>query len=200
MEAEGSITVSLEACRGDSILIETVKDMENSENELENDKESFFVVSDVHSEQQNVMDVCNEDATGIQSGEQFSWTALCRVCANTSDHLIPVFEGEGLQHDLCNKIHKYLPIHISEDDTLPLQLCYHCAATLLAWHELLEGCLNAERRLLDMYDELLDKQGSKELDTSLQDTSVSIEESFQQQQETVKDEVTEELTVIDSGR
>ncbi|XP_017883063.1 zinc finger protein 23-like isoform X2 [Ceratina calcarata] len=202
MESEGSIAVSLDACRGDSILIETVKDMvnETSHTELENEEESFFVVSNVQSEQQNVMDVSNDETAAIQSNEQFSWSTLCRVCANTSDHLIPIFEGEGSQHDLCNKIHKYLPIHISEDDTLPLQLCYHCAATLLAWHELLEGCLSAERRLLEMYDESLDKQSSKELETSLQDTSISIAESFQQQQETVKAEVPEEITVIDSGR
>ncbi|XP_026670846.1 uncharacterized protein LOC108626738 isoform X7 [Ceratina calcarata] len=202
MESEGSIAVSLDACRGDSILIETVKDMvnETSHTELENEEESFFVVSNVQSEQQNVMDVSNDETAAIQSNEQFSWSTLCRVCANTSDHLIPIFEGEGSQHDLCNKIHKYLPIHISEDDTLPLQLCYHCAATLLAWHELLEGCLSAERRLLEMYDESLDKQSSKELETSLQDTSISIAESFQQQQETVKAEVPEEITVIDSGK
>ncbi|CAL7951086.1 unnamed protein product [Xylocopa violacea] len=200
MEPENS--VMLESCGEDSILIQTVKNMvnETTHNELESEEGEFFVVTDVENEQQNVMEVSNEESIVTQSDEQFSWSNLCRVCANTSDHLIPIFEGEGLQHDLCNKIHKYLPLHISENDTLPLQLCYHCAATLLAWHELLEGCLNAERRLLEMQDALQDKQASDGLETSTHNTSVSIAESLQQQQETVKDEVSGELAVNDSDR
>ncbi|XP_076762629.1 uncharacterized protein LOC143430276 isoform X2 [Xylocopa sonorina] len=200
MEPENS--VMLESCGEDSILIQTVKNMvnETTRNELEGEEGEFFVVTDVESEQQSTMEVSNEESIVTQSDEQFSWSNLCRVCANTSDHLIPIFEGEGLQHDLCNKIHKYLPLHISENDTLPLQLCYHCAATLLAWHELLEGCLNAERRLLEMQDALQDKQASDGLETSTHDTSVSITESLQQQQETIKNEVSGELAVNDSDR
>ncbi|XP_043272006.1 zinc finger protein with KRAB and SCAN domains 8-like isoform X3 [Venturia canescens] len=79
-----------------------------------------------------------------------SWSDICRVCANSNDHIIPIFEAEGAQHDLSDKIHKYLPIRVAKTDTLPVQLCYHCAATILAWHELLEGCVNAQRQLLQM--------------------------------------------------
>ncbi|EFN65928.1 hypothetical protein EAG_09233, partial [Camponotus floridanus] len=75
---------------------------------------------------------------------------FCRTCANACDNLIPIFEDEGVEHDLPSKILKYLPIHvciISKSDTLPLKLCHHCAGTLLAWHELSEGCLSAEKKL-----------------------------------------------------
>ncbi|XP_017757434.1 PREDICTED: zinc finger protein 888-like isoform X2 [Eufriesea mexicana] len=202
MESENS--VMLESCGEHSILIQTVKNMvnENTRTELESEEEGFFVVTDVQDEQQNVIEVSNEESTVTQLDEQFSWSNLCRVCANTNDHLIPIFEGEGLQHDLCNKIHRYLPICISESDTLPLQLCYHCAATLLAWHELLEGCLNAERRLLEIQDTLQEKQGSEGLETSTQDTTCvsNITESLHQQQETVKDEVSGDSGVNDSDR
>ena len=35
---------------------------------------------------------------------------LCRLCANTDNQLIPIFRGEGLEHNLSNKIEKHLPI------------------------------------------------------------------------------------------
>nr|XP_034176770.1 zinc finger protein 485-like isoform X4 [Osmia lignaria] len=203
MDSENSIM--LESCGEDSLLIQTVKSMvtENSHTELESE-EGFFVVTNVQDEHQNVIEVSNEESTVTQSEERLSWSNLCRVCANTNDHIIPIFEGEGLQHDLCNKIHKYLPIQVSENDTLPLQLCYHCAATLLAWHELSEGCLNAERRLLEMQDALQEKQSLEKLEASTQEdtTSVSnVTESLHQPQDTVvKDEVSEESSVNDSDR
>lgn len=37
---------------------------------------------------------------------------LCRVCANFSDCLIPIFEGEGLEHELESKVQKHLPIKV----------------------------------------------------------------------------------------
>lgn len=110
MESESS--VMLESCGEHSILIQTVKDMvnENTRAELESEEEGFFVVTDVQGEQQNMIEVSNEESTVTQSDDQFSWSNLCRICANVNDHLIPIFDGEGLQHDLCSKIHKYLPI------------------------------------------------------------------------------------------
>lgn len=110
MDSEGSVI--LESCGEHSILIQTVKDMVNvnTHTDLQSEEGGFFVVTDVQDEQQNVIEVSNEQSTVGQSDVQFSWSNLCRICANVNDHLIPIFEGEGLQHDLCNKIHKYLPI------------------------------------------------------------------------------------------
>ncbi|KYN26976.1 hypothetical protein ALC57_03317 [Trachymyrmex cornetzi] len=92
---------------------------------------------------------------------------LCRICANASGRMISIFEGEGAQHDLINKILKYLPIHVCTvtiSDTLPLQLCERCANVLMAWHELNEGCLNAQRKLLEMQDShLRNKQEVKNI-------------------------------------
>ncbi|XP_076657633.1 uncharacterized protein LOC143361826 isoform X2 [Halictus rubicundus] len=200
MESES--TVMLESCGEDSILMQTMKNMvtENVRAELESEEDGFFVVTDVEDAQQNVIEVCNEESAITENEERVSWLNLCRVCANTNDHLIPIFEGEGLQHDLCSKIHKYLPIHISETDVLPLQLCYHCAATLLAWHELLEGCLTAERRLLEMQETLQEKQCSEGLEVSVDTTMSNIAESLHQEQETVKDEDCGEVADNDINR
>lgn len=35
---------------------------------------------------------------------------LCRLCANTDNQLIPIFKGEGLEHDIPSKLEKHLPI------------------------------------------------------------------------------------------
>ncbi|XP_043255562.1 zinc finger protein 260-like isoform X2 [Colletes gigas] len=200
MESENP--VMLEPCGEDSILIQTVKDIvtESANTELESEEE-FFVVTDVQNKEQNVIEASNEESIVTRSEERLSWSNLCRICANIGHHLIPIFEGEGLQHNLCSKIHKYLPIHVSQTDTLPLQLCYHCAATLLAWHELLEGCLNAEKRLLEIQHALEEKQSQEGLEAPVQDTSVyNIPESLHQQQETIKDEDYWESAVNDSDR
>ncbi|XP_057338385.1 zinc finger protein 93-like isoform X2 [Microplitis mediator] len=97
-----------------------------------------------------------------QSNSLISLQDLCRVCANTNSHMVPIFQGEGVQHDLINKIIKYLPINVTENDTLPLQLCYNCAATLIAWHSLLEGCLDAEQKLLGIEKQIrINEQAEK---------------------------------------
>lgn len=37
---------------------------------------------------------------------------LCRICASCTELLIPIFEGEGLENNISDKIHKYLPIQV----------------------------------------------------------------------------------------
>lgn len=60
-----------------------------------------------------------ETATEPESATQSQWTGvkndtgqLCRVCANSSDYAIPIYEGEGLEHQLELKIQKHLPIQV----------------------------------------------------------------------------------------
>lgn len=75
---------------------------------------------------------------------------LCRVCANQHDYLIPIFEGEGLDHDMPNKMDRHLPIKVRENDKLPTQMCYQCASTIIAWSELVTNCLEADKKLSRM--------------------------------------------------
>ncbi|KAL2751725.1 zinc finger protein 470-like, partial [Vespula maculifrons] len=207
---ETGSSVILDTCGDDSVLLQTVKNIvnQNQHNELEPEEEEFFLVTDVENEHHRNIDVTNEDTVCNlnESLEKVSWSGLCRICANVNDHLIPIFEGEGMEHALCNKIHKYLPIHISENDTLPLQLCYHCAATLLAWHELAEGCLNAERRLLEIQTSSQNKQyfqpQSTDESETLPETNIShvTEKVFPSQENEVKSEAYEKEAANDSSR
>ncbi|KAL6444825.1 hypothetical protein ACFW04_002099 [Cataglyphis niger] len=149
----------LESSGEDAILIETVKSIvtqrDRNESETEDD---FFLVSQDQGEQYSGENVEVTTSHKHETKEVLTWIHLCRTCANTCDNLIPIFEGEGAEHDLSNKILKYLPIHISNNDTLPLQLCHKCAGMLLAWHELSEGCLSAEKKLLKLQETLENKQ------------------------------------------
>nr|CAD7432076.1 unnamed protein product [Timema monikensis] len=79
---------------------------------------------------------------------------LCRICANTSDYFIPIFEGEGLEHELSEKIDKHLPIKVRDSDSLPIHVCYQCASTLIAWHDLLLNCVEAEKKLLQIQQQV----------------------------------------------
>ncbi|XP_032676918.1 uncharacterized protein LOC116846767 isoform X2 [Odontomachus brunneus] len=156
MEARNSTI--LESSPEDTMLFETVKSLIKRDRKETENEDDFFLVSQVQETQYSDTNVKEETSHKHQMEETYQWMNLCRICANANDHLIPIFEGEGAELDLSNKILKYLPIHISRSDTLPLQLCYHCAVTILAWHELSKDCLNAEKKLLEMQHLLQDKQ------------------------------------------
>lgn len=71
------------------------------------------------------------------------------------------------------KSDKIIDFQVAKTDTLPLQLCYHCAATILAWHELLEGCLDAEKQLLQMQDDQsLKEQNESKLNENLSEIPI----------------------------
>lgn len=60
-----------------------------------------------------------ESATEPEPAAETNWSVLkndtgqlCRSCANSSDYLIPIYEGEGLEHQLEYKIQKHLPIQV----------------------------------------------------------------------------------------
>nr|XP_046472563.1 uncharacterized protein LOC124214342 [Neodiprion pinetum] len=171
----------------------------------------YFVVTEVSENPEKLavsagMEVL--DATAVID-QRKSWGEICRICANTNDYLIPIFEGEGLEQDLHNKIHRYLPIQVSEEDNLPLRLCYHCAGILLAWHELVEDCLEAERTLLQMESELKQKNQLTSLENSLDeecpgstvlDTRISFKRQLPEEQLAVRGDCNEAVTTIDARR
>lgn len=115
MEVENSTI--LESSSEDTILTakNIVRSDERNESETEGD---FFLVSQSQSEQYSQENVVQnveqnpEQTSTLYKQETLAWTQLCRICANATDQMIPIFEGEGVQHDLSDKILKYLPIHV----------------------------------------------------------------------------------------
>lgn len=49
---------------------------------------------------------------GSEWSQKVDTGQLCRVCANANEYLIPIFDGEGLEHELGMKIEKHLPIKV----------------------------------------------------------------------------------------
>ncbi|KAK7602807.1 hypothetical protein V9T40_006781 [Parthenolecanium corni] len=79
---------------------------------------------------------------------------LCRLCANPDKQLIPIFQGEGIEHNIAEQIKKYIPvITVTKVDKLPLQICYQCTSTLIAWHNFFEQCRVADNRLREILSE-----------------------------------------------
>lgn len=98
--------------------------------------------------------------------EVISINEICRLCANQNDKLIGIYSEDGINNELAIKMNMYLPIKVNECDDLPLQCCWQCASTVLAWHELVVTSLEADRRLKN-YQLGTEKQS----DTTVKDTN-----------------------------
>ncbi|KAI5634579.1 zinc-finger double domain-containing protein [Phthorimaea operculella] len=96
-----------------------------------------------------------EGQVNLENVEDFS--TVCRLCATITEYVIPIFSGEGLQNNLPDKIHKHLPIKVTEEDALPRGVCYQCHHTLLAWHELVKCCEQADQALKTRLHQLQQK-------------------------------------------
>uniref|UniRef100_A0A023EZ05 Putative c2h2-type zn-finger protein n=1 Tax=Triatoma infestans TaxID=30076 RepID=A0A023EZ05_TRIIF len=122
-----------------------------------------------------------EASAEILYPKETSLESICRICSVNSDYLMPVFSGEGLDQQLSTKISTYLPIKVAEDDDLPKKICYQCASTILAWHELVENCLKTEKRLNNLSRNQSKKGRIKraELNNSYHMDVTTLENSYQ---------------------
>lgn len=104
---ESSNSLKMESPGENIILIETMKSIVTHEerNESEGADEEFFLISQDQTVQYPV------EETVSLTEVTLAWN-LCRICANESEHMVPIFEGDGAKHDLSSKILKYLPIHV----------------------------------------------------------------------------------------
>jgi len=110
MESSNSMPPEMEV--PDIMLIETVKSIVTHEGRNESEAEDFFLMSQDQTVQYPEENVEETMSQSHQTEVTLAWMQLCRICANASDHMIPIFEGDGAEHDLSSKILKYLPIHV----------------------------------------------------------------------------------------
>lgn len=92
-------------------------------------------------------EILKEESTTVNTVEVISFESICRICAKTSDHLIPIYEGEGVEYQLELKIKQYFPFEIIQTETMPSNCCYQCASTIIAWNQLIERSIEADSRL-----------------------------------------------------
>lgn len=91
---------------------------------------------------------------------------LCRVCGKSSDVKFDIFGPEGRKRQLVDKIHKHLPIAVTKNDKLPLQVCNVCAMHLDICHQLVQCCEQAEKNLNLMISK--DTTSEKTIETGLE--------------------------------
>ncbi|XP_047512903.1 uncharacterized protein LOC125054822 isoform X4 [Pieris napi] len=88
------------------------------------------------------MQVASTSKVNLDDHDDFTY--LCRICAVKTHNIIPLFGKDGDDQHLIEKINKYLPIKVCNDDLLPAGVCEQCSNAVLAWHELVECCLQAD--------------------------------------------------------
>jgi len=81
---------------------------------------------------------------------------VCRLCGNVSDQLIPLYEEEGTENELPNKLSQYLSmLKIAESDDLPKKICVQCTNAVLVWHDFVSVCIEADKKLANMVAEMV---------------------------------------------
>ncbi|KAJ9599688.1 hypothetical protein L9F63_026463, partial [Diploptera punctata] len=75
---------------------------------------------------------------------------LCRVCGEASDDLVECFGQKGKEILLVEKIHTHLPIMVTEEDLLPVNVCSACVSKIEMCHEMVTNCLEADARMRNL--------------------------------------------------
>lgn len=55
---------------------------------------------------------------------------------------------------------------MSAGDTLPVQLCYQCASTLIAWDSMITSCIEADKKLRAMQEAAVEEEEEEEMKNS----------------------------------
>uniref|UniRef100_A0A1B6E5Z0 ZAD domain-containing protein n=1 Tax=Clastoptera arizonana TaxID=38151 RepID=A0A1B6E5Z0_9HEMI len=77
----------------------------------------------------------------------FPWN-MCRTCGGEAE--ISIYDNEGVERQLEEKINTYLPITVSLDDYLPLSLCQKCVDRIESCHEIVTSCIETEAQLKEV--------------------------------------------------
>jgi hypothetical protein len=93
---------------------------------------------------------------------------LCRVCGISSDVKFDIFGPEGCKRQLLEKIHKHLPIVVTQNDKLPLQVCDVCVMHLDICHKLVQCCADTDKNLNHMLSKEDLEESTKTLETGLE--------------------------------
>lgn len=78
------------------------------------DDTQFVTVQSEQDGQYVAVEVGDSGQLLIPDKDVVLWNEICRVCANSGSdkEFIPIFSGEGLEHDLSSKIQTYLPMRV----------------------------------------------------------------------------------------
>ncbi|KAL0269837.1 UNVERIFIED_CONTAM: hypothetical protein PYX00_007436 [Menopon gallinae] len=108
--------------------------------------------------------------------KQYFFNNLCRICAEKSTKLIPIFEIKLL----ALKIYKCLPIKVTSADELPTNICEMCLLKVDESYLLYETCFHADLRLKKLWKDLIKPVEHELFDQNIQGKDILIsDENYQ---------------------
>lgn len=101
-------------------------------------------------------------------------TVVCRLCANVQkDTLIPLFEGEGLENNLPDRISQHLDFSVHLKKGMPSSVCLPCTMSLLNWHTFYKNCETINERFREMLKKPLENSKTIQPPTEGNDSEVA---------------------------
>lgn len=99
---------------------------------------------------------------------------FCRLCAEIypKNTLIKMNSEEFINLSLAEKIYQYFVVNISENDTLPKDICSHCFKKVLDTYEF-HQCIRRAQNTLQKKVEIKNEQIIKQDDIKSEDDSTS---------------------------
>lgn len=82
---------------------------------------------------------------------------------------MPLFEGEGQDNNLPDRISKYLDFSVHLKKGLPSSVCVQCTMSLLDWHRFYKNC----EKVNEHFRELLLSNGSMSINILLQESKAT---------------------------
>ncbi|KDR14541.1 zinc finger protein 432-like isoform X3 [Zootermopsis nevadensis] len=111
---------------------------------------SNYALPEIFTHNSGTFETENMSHFMAEEPREMSADLLCRVCACASEELVPVFGEKGLELQLLDKIHTHLPIMVTAEDLLPVNVCLDCIYRLEMCHEFVHGCLEADAKLREI--------------------------------------------------
>lgn len=87
----------------------------------------------------NVINLTEGEVIVVQKEWSGDGHQLCRICANTADYLIPIYEGQGLEHKIEEKIGQHLPIKVIDGFFVPRKK-NKLAILIHRWNKSINSC------------------------------------------------------------
>ncbi|CAG2059282.1 unnamed protein product [Timema podura] len=78
-----------------------------------------------------------------------NYMELCRLCLVKEKVSVPIFEGEGGERQIFDKIATCLPVKVSQDDKLPKKICSDCVYRVENSYQFWNTTSNSEKQLLE---------------------------------------------------
>ncbi|RZF32306.1 hypothetical protein LSTR_LSTR001770 [Laodelphax striatellus] len=83
--------------------------------------------------------------------KRVNYYELCRLCTSSEGNKVHIFREEGRKRQIPTKIQECLSLPLSENDSLPKNICTQCEEKLESFNSFKEACLDAGKMLTTFF-------------------------------------------------